>query len=153
MSSHRLSLSSATFQPGCMPSHASFAPSCDTLAVLWESGHVELWNLQTRFDPKGGKSMAPLKRWAGRIHDDFARESRQVALWSTDATGCVLSIVALGSDHQGSDILTVVDLRDMVIQTATVKMPERNGRLVTCDKVVVWQAPDGELFDGAFNPT
>lgn len=134
------------------PIHASFSSARDVLAVLWESGRVELWDLHTRIGPGRGRVMEPNKMWAGLISEDPAGESRQVTLWTASdqaSDGLTARIVVLGSEREGCDILAILELEmEKVVHGYSVRMPGRNGRLVTSDEDVVWQAPDGKLFDG-----
>ncbi|OBZ69677.1 Elongator complex protein 1 [Grifola frondosa] len=73
MCAHVLSLSfpisslksSSTRTP--VPVHASFSSVRDMLAVLWESGVVELFDLHTRLGPGRGKAMDPARIWAGIV--------------------------------------------------------------------------------------
>jgi hypothetical protein len=58
------------------PLHASFSSTNDTVAFLWESGLVQVWDLQTRLGPGPGKIMNPTKVGEG-IHLRWSRKARQ----------------------------------------------------------------------------
>jgi len=152
MSSYRLSVPS----PGILvsdkrtPIHASFSPTEDVLAVLWEVGYVELWNLQTRIEPAGRKVMAPTLIWNGRIHS--VQSCRQIAV-TTGGTYASYELLAqvtiLGSDSNAKDIATVVELgKDSSVKTHDIRLPYRNGRLIISDETMIWQGPDGQIFEG-----
>src|ERR1700720_1936449 len=49
------------------PIHASFSSTEDVLAALWETGYIELWNLNTRIETACQKVMEPILLWSGRI--------------------------------------------------------------------------------------
>ncbi|KAJ7099343.1 pol II transcription elongation factor [Mycena belliarum] len=135
MASHQLTLSPA--RPP--PIHAGLSPLTDTLALLWESGHLELWTLRTRLSPGPAKIMDPLRTFAAVV-GDAALSQRQVILHSTPDT-----VRLLGSNLQGRDIVSVVQSGK---DTVTIEMPSQNGRLLKCDgETIVWQASDGRIFE------
>ena len=146
MSSYQLSVPSQgahTYLVKCTPTHASFSPTADILAVLWMSGYIELWDLHTRIEPGRGKVMAPTLTWSSNIGTILSYRQIAVTAESTSTSERILAqVIVLGSDCGGSDIVTVVELgKDLSMQTYQVKMPHRNGRLVS-DENAVWQAPD-----------
>ncbi|KAJ7935380.1 pol II transcription elongation factor [Mycena leptocephala] len=139
MSSFQLALSSA--QSLSTPVHASLSPSTDTLALLWESGYIELWSLRTRLTPGPAKIMDPCRTFAGVIGKGG---QRQIML------SMIPDIVhVLGSAPEGYDVVTVVQIgKDTVESSTTVAMPFRNGRLILSEgETLLWQAAGGQLFD------
>ncbi|KAJ6488261.1 pol II transcription elongation factor [Mycena vitilis] len=137
MSSHQLTLSSApSLAP---PVHAALSPSTDTLALLWESGYLELWSLQTRLTPGPAKIMDPSRTFAGVVGK---HAQRQVILSATSNI-----VYVLGSDREGHDIVTTFYYGKDVAGTSATEMPSQNGRLVPMEgKTVAWQASSGQLW-------
>jgi len=150
MSSYQLSIPSSdtlTSADKRVPVHASFSHTEDILAVLWESGYVEIWDLHTRIELGRGKVMEPTLTWKGNI--GRVPSSRQVAVTAGAIEGPLARITMLGSDHGGVDIVTVVELeKDSSVKIHEIKMLHRNGCLVASDETAVWQAPDGQIFEG-----
>ncbi|KAJ7188994.1 pol II transcription elongation factor [Mycena filopes] len=143
MSSHQLALSTPTFTTP--PVHISLSPATETLALLWESGYLELWALGTRLTPGPGKIMEPARTFCG-----VARQGRQrqVVFSAAPAT-----VHVLGSNTEGKDIVTVARIAEGKIKrSASVEMPFLNGRLVLSDgESAIWQAPSGNLFEVDFS--
>ena len=132
------------------PIHASFSLTEDILAILWESGYVELWNLHTRREPSRQAVMAPTLMWNDNI--SIVQSGRQIAV-TTESTppldGLSAQITILGSDHRGNDIMTVLEFgKDSSTKSHNIALPHRNGRLVMSDVTAFWQAPDGHIFEG-----
>jgi elongator complex protein 1 len=150
MSSYQLSVPSLgvlTSKDKRVPMNASFSPPKDLLAVLWESGYVELYDLHTRAEPGRRKVMAPTLTWNGNI--GAVPSCRQVTITAGAFEEPLTRISVLGSDHGGVDIVTVVELgKESSVKTHEIKMPQCNGRLVASDGIVLWQAPDGRIFEG-----
>ncbi|KAJ7252430.1 IKI3 family-domain-containing protein [Mycena haematopus] len=137
MSSYQLVQSSV--QSSSPPIHAKLAPWSDTLALLWESGYLEIWSLQTRLGPGPGKIMDPSRTFAGVVGKDGLRQ-RQVVLSTPD------SIYLLGSSPEGHDIVTIAHLDKDA--TTEVAMPSRNGRLAQSEgATLIWQSIVGGLFE------
>ncbi|KAJ7496599.1 pol II transcription elongation factor [Mycena latifolia] len=135
MSSHQLALS----PPRPPPVHAALSPSTDMLALLWESGLLEMSALHTRLSPGPAKIMNPAQTFAGVVGDRELRQ-RQIMLSSAPDT-----LYLLGSTPQGRDVVTVVQNGKA---TATVQMPSQNGRLLQSEGgSIVWQASGGRLFE------
>ncbi|KAK7057777.1 polymerase II transcription elongation factor [Favolaschia claudopus] len=139
MSSYQLSLRSApTSSP---PVHMSFSPSSDTLAVLWESGYLEVWDLKTRLTPGPGKIMDPFRTFAGIVGSDRIRQRQVVCPPDTD----VLHL--LGSSQDDEEVVSIVRLGDAQ-QCTEVSMPSRRGRLIqNASTTPVWQNAVGHIFD------
>lgn len=146
MSSYQLALSPAQPLSARTPVHASLSPSTDTLALLWESGYLELWSLQTRLAPGPTKIMDPARTFSGMVGGRDLRQ-RQVVLPSTPDT-----IHVLGSNLQGRDIVTVLKIgKETAEGLTTVEIPYRNGRMITNEgKAVVYQTSGGRLLEGQF---
>ena len=153
MSSYQLSVGSGdtlTSSDKRTPIYASFSSIDDVLAVLWETGHVELWNLHTRIEPSRGKVMAPALMWNGSIESVPLGRQIVVTTGSTSAPeGLLARLTILGCDRKGNDIVTVVELgKDSSTQSHNTKLSHRNGRLVASDETAIWQGPDGQMFEG-----
>jgi elongator complex protein 1 len=147
MSSYQLSAGVLTPVGKRVPMNASFSPPEDVLAVLWESGYVELYDLHTRVEPGRKKVMAPTLTWNGNI--GTVPSCRQVTVTAGAFEESLARISVLGSDHGGVDVVTVVELeKESSVNTREIKMPHCNGRLVASDGIVLWQAPDGQIFEG-----
>lgn len=131
------------------PAYAAFSPVDDRLAVLWESGRLDIWDLRIRFSPGRGQAMAPtkIKVWDAPADATLPRQMRQVVLGNRNASTDFVAM--LGSEQGLQDILVVHELFAESERLFTVRMPGRNGRLASShDGVLVWQAADGELFEG-----
>ncbi|KAJ7750119.1 pol II transcription elongation factor [Mycena maculata] len=143
MSSHQLVLSPGQPRP---PIHASLSPSTDTLALLWESGHLELWALRTRLTPGPGKIMDPSRTFFASVGGGAVRQ-RQVVLSSAGVAQ------VLGTAVDGHDYLAVLRINNDVVESSKdVELPSQNGRLVPSDgEALVWQASTGRLFEGEYD--
>jgi elongator complex protein 1 len=131
--------------------NASFSPAKDNLAVLWESGYVEFYDLHTRVEPGRRKVMAPTLTWNGNI--GTISSCRQVVVTGDAFEESLARISVLGSDHGGVDVVTIVELeKESSVKIREIKMPHCNGRLVASDGTVLWQAPDGQIFEGEMLP-
>lgn len=132
------------------PVHSSFSSSHDILAVLWESGYVELWEMHTRLGPGRGPIMKPSLMWSEEICS--VSSNRQVALMTTDGPipeNSTARVIILGSDSHGNDHAIVIDIEQgSSTRTHHVELPSRNGRLISLDKTIVWQAPGGQIYEG-----
>lgn len=137
-----------------LPIHASFSEG-DSLAVLWETGYTEVWGLQTRLGLGATRSkvMNPVKLSYSMLNEDPSSASyRQVALIHS-AARAPATVVQLATRfegaEQGVDRVTAVTIDTS--STKTVVMPERNGRMVSVEPIVVWQSPEGTLYKGALS--
>ncbi|KAF8885990.1 IKI3 family-domain-containing protein [Infundibulicybe gibba] len=126
MSSFQLSIKPALSLPQSRlcSIHSSFSAERDMAALLWESGYVELWKLETRLGPGRGKVMNPTRAWAGLFGERLSVEYRQIALWAPQSTG--------DGERSWSPWLRMIEVA-------------RNSRLVAADNKFVWQSPDGKL--------
>lgn len=144
MSSYQLSVVRTNIgQLSRIPIHADFSPFDDNIAILWEYGYIELWNLQTRLGPGPGKALNPSKVWGDMVSSVSSRIHRQVSIVKINV---VSMLVVLASGPNGNDILIIRNLGDKT--TREVNLPERNGRLVASDGHIAWQSRNGEIFDG-----
>ena len=136
MSSFKLVLPSAR-----TPVHASFSSIYDTVAFLWESGLVQVWNLQTRLGPGPGKIMKPVKVGEGTVSVGLAR---RVSV-STVIDGKV-TLAVLGSRE--NDILTCAEVGDGKFEPKDeVDLPGRGGTIPDT-AMEVWQDSAGQVFQG-----
>jgi elongator complex protein 1 len=110
MSSYRLTLRpspSAPLRTLSTPCHLAFSPTEDILAVLWESGYVELWNLGTRLEFGRGPVMTPDRLWNGSLGSAHFRE---ISVRTNASENTIARIAALGLEKSGIDVLQVVDI-------------------------------------------
>ncbi|KAG6846716.1 hypothetical protein H0H93_012298, partial [Arthromyces matolae] len=120
------------------PVHASFSADSDTLAVLWENGYVELWNLQTRLQGGRGKAMDPTNVWTGSV--DNVKNARQIH-WTSSST-----LHILWTDYI-ADHVTSLQLEDNKVKgLATTSLPSINSRLVATTNPLASQIPSGEIY-------
>jgi elongator complex protein 1 len=151
MSSCQLSLSSSALlsspDGSRTPIHASLSALSDTLAVLWESGYVELWSLRTRLEGGRGQVMDPSRSWSGFVGSSLINNRKQILLSSSDVTGTSSTLVVLSSE-QDNDVVTIVELDNYatVRSSSSVNLSHRNCRLVTADEQIVCQAPTGDIL-------
>ncbi|KAG6809392.1 hypothetical protein H0H92_000447 [Tricholoma furcatifolium] len=139
MSSAKLALSSSHRTPV----YTSFSAVSDILAVLWESGYVELWTLQTRLQGGRGKAMDPKLVWSGSV--DGVKSARQIELVSSDVSGSS-SIVNVLWAKQGTDYITSLQLDAFVAKDQkTTALQSANSRLVSAGSSIACQSPSGEL--------
>jgi elongator complex protein 1 len=119
MSSYQLSLPAT-------PVHVSFSSSTDSVAILYGSGAVQVWELNTRIpDAKsgsklrgGGKVAEPKLAWEGKVAQEGLWTAKQlslgesgdvgVLLWAQGANEaeCRLDVIVQGGDG-GSSVLGV----------------------------------------------
>lgn len=150
MSSCQLAPSSSALPPSIersrTPIHASFSLLSDTLAVLWESGYIEIWSLKTRLEGGRGKIMDPSQVWSGFVNCPLAREHKQLLLSSSDASGTWSTLTVLSSGRE-NDIISIVDLDNYdSIRTSVVELPHCNCRLIATDTETMVQGPNGEIL-------
>lgn len=150
MSSVQLSLSSTTQPlPVRTPVHMSFSPVSDVLAILWESGYVELWSLQTRLGPGPGKIMSPSRVFSGVVGEGYPGVCRQIMLHERNSSTSAISLVVLRSDCREYDVFHMAEVDGGAFRRLeAVALPGRNGRFVSCRDAVVWQGSRGQLFEG-----
>ncbi|KAH9022450.1 IkappaB kinase complex IKAP component [Lactarius hengduanensis] len=142
MSSHRLTLRPSPSAPQrtlSTPSHLSLSSSEDILAVLWETGYVELWNLCTRLEFGRGPVMTPELVWSGAIH---GARFREICVWTNVPGGATARIAAVGAENGGTDVLQVLDIRQESTDTLETPLLEswegavvvhRNGKVYEYD--------------------
>ena len=134
-----------------LPIHVSFSPSQDILVALWETGYLELTDLRTRIGPGRGKVMDPLPLWRG-LAGETVLEHRQIL--SLAHVEGALKVVVLGTslEEESSDIATLLSITEGVVERTSVKLPQRNGRLIPSDEHIWWQSPSGEIQKGRWLP-
>ena len=153
MSAHSLSLNlppSSLFSAlkrSPTPIHAAFASSKDLLAVLWEPGIVEIFDLKTRLGPGRGKVMEPVSVWSGLVREDgVSKNFRQVVFDHTADSEETVRLALLGSTFP-SDIVAILEVHSGESRTVEVPLPTRNGRLVA-GQGIFWEASHGQLYEG-----
>ncbi|KAF7980125.1 hypothetical protein HWV62_39551 [Athelia sp. TMB] len=123
--------------------HVSLS-SDDLLAAVWPSGYLQVWKLNTRLHTGRGKPINPTIVWSYNANGNGPY--RQVSLSSAEDLS--FQVATLGSDKSGFDFITVHKVaNDLTSIVSNVKLPLRNGRLVTSMASVVWQCPSGKLYD------
>ena len=149
MSSFQLPLSpdipSQVHTPTKIPIYVTFCPTNDAMAILWEHGLVELWDLRTRLLPGPGKIMDPSKIWSGSISD------KPDLLWRQSAVAYngsyIITTLGTGSGAQ-KDLVSVITISDRnVVSKTTTSLPYRNCRLLLGAVPNTYQGPDGEIFN------
>ncbi|KAI0326070.1 IkappaB kinase complex IKAP component [Cubamyces sp. BRFM 1775] len=154
MASHALSLTlPPELQPAQqkrtpVPVHAAFAFTRDLLAVLWEHGVVQLYDLQTRLGPGRGKVMDPVLMSSMPVSSAGSVRSFRQAVFATLGDDLRLAVLATELAGDANDIVSVVDVSGsgQGVQAIEVGLPKHSGRLVL-SRLVVWEAPDGRLFE------
>ncbi|KAI9441755.1 IKI3 family-domain-containing protein [Lactarius indigo] len=117
------------------PSHLSFSSSEDVLAVLWETGYVELWNLCTRLEFGRGPVMTPELVWSGTL--DGAR-FREICAWTNVPGGATARLAALGAENGDTDVLQVLDVRQgSAVALETPPLESLGWRLAVTEGAVV----------------
>ena len=146
-----------------MPTHTAFSSDRDVLALLWESGYVEIYDLHTRIGVGRGKVMEPEKLWTGNIgheiNTDSIRSYTQIVVLrihgttDTDSRKGEVRIAVLAADIASAtpDVVCVATIRpDHPTDAFEAGLPSRSGRLLSSDEHVIWQAPLGDVFESAF---
>ncbi|KAJ3966250.1 IkappaB kinase complex IKAP component [Lentinula raphanica] len=130
-----------------VPVHTSLSSYPDVLAVLWEHGFVEVYDLRTRLGPGRGDVMAPIKLGICSINDKNLYCRQILILDSTrSADSHSFIVLVLGSSSE-SDVVVLVQFDgSQLTEAGTVTTPSRNGRLVRSSDAGLWQSRDGELF-------
>ncbi|KAJ7072902.1 pol II transcription elongation factor [Mycena amicta] len=140
MSSFQLALTQVTPSSTRTPVHMTLSSVTETLALLWESGHIELWDLRTRITPGPSKIMDPTRGFSG----EAGGRHRQIVIPPRPGT-----VYLLSSGRHGHDLITVVPTVEGE-PTKTIELPASNGRLTPYSKrseSVIWQASVGGLFE------
>jgi elongator complex protein 1 len=149
LSSHQLSLDPdlSAVTSACVsriPVHASFSSEDDHLALLWECGYIEYWNLRTRLGPGPGKVMEPVKVWSGVI-DGHNRSWRQLLVRSLEEHSVIF---VLGASPE-ADILAAIkvdkDEAENVQQRELSAL--QNSRLISVYPVIAVQDSKGKVHE------
>ncbi|KAA1476949.1 Elongator complex protein 1 [Dentipellis sp. KUC8613] len=124
------------------PIHMSFSPVSDVLAILWESGKIDLWDLHTRLGPGRGKVIEPKMVWGGFVQKtDDSRQFREIGILTPNGgaqtEGISAQIALLGNMRGGSDFLEVVDITpDGITRACLIDLDGLGWRLVVSDDAV-----------------
>ncbi|TFK65584.1 IkappaB kinase complex, IKAP component [Pluteus cervinus] len=161
---------SANDGPWRLPIHLAFSAVKDFIAVLWERGQLEIWDLKTRVGtgPRG-KVMDPTLVARGSVFVDGSGDgdsARQVE-WGVEEN----SVIVLVKTSNGDEAIFVEftgeegagaeeKARGFKVKKRS-SIPQNNGRLVVCAgpaRAVSWYDPDGSLCEyndslDAFTPT
>ncbi|KAL4265189.1 Elongator complex protein 1 [Pleurotus pulmonarius] len=135
MSSFQLDFAgNPSLHPVQVPVHAAFCTSKDILAVLWESGFVEVWNLNTRLEQGYGPVMKP----------------SQIVVQDVPDNNNALRLLILGTTDDSLDIVVDATIEGgAVYAKALLLSHRRNGRLVTSDGGILYQSATGEVEEVA----
>jgi len=149
MSSFQLPLSpdisSKVHTPTKTPIYVTFCPTNDAMAILWEHGFVELWDLKTRLLPGPGKIMDPSKVWSGSISDKPDLLWKQLAVAYNGSY--TITTLGTGSGVQ-KDLVSVIRINDgNAVSKIIISLPYRNCRLLLGAVPNTYQGPDGEIFN------
>lgn len=95
--------------------------------------------------------MDPLPLWRG-LAGETELEYRQIL--SLAHVEGALKVVVLGTslEEESSDIATLLSITEGVVERTSVKLPQRNGRLIPSDEHIWWQSPSGEIQKGRWLP-
>lgn len=151
MSSHQLSVRLSPEQAASSgydvknAVHVSFSEEQDTLSALWEDGHVQLWQLNTRIGPGPGKAINPTQVWEGRVSESTEVQWRQVSLHGPSEGRWYL--MALGSTPTSDkDVLARVHLdQGNVLKSESLPLLSRNCRMVDNTHPPLYQTPAGRV--------
>ena len=148
MSSHQLSLNP---DPSALPAtsnsqipiYASFSDEGDGLAILWEFGYIEYWDLRMRLSQGPGEVMDPVKLWSGGIGEQTC-SWRQLLVRSHGET---LMFVLLGT-YQKVDVISTIKVDGHHIITKQQReLPATGCRLICIYPVVAVQDQNGRIFE------
>lgn len=147
MSSYQLVLASppsaSDFINMKTPIHISLSSQDDILAVLWESGYLELWSLNTRIGSNSGPVMAPKKILSGYARNDTTVQWRQIALQNPADT--LPTIVVLGTSSIGTDVIARLHVNGNDVTNLDKMACPRNCRLLN-NSPDIYQTPKGDLI-------
>lgn len=128
------------------PVHASFSTTSDTVALLWESGLVQVWHLRTRLGPGPGKIMNPVKLGTGSVSIGLARRVSVSA-----AVDGKITLVILGSRE--NNILTYAEITDDVFDVKNEVSLHGFGGTISDAVIDIWQDSIGQVFRGMLAPS
>ncbi|PCH36634.1 IkappaB kinase complex IKAP component [Wolfiporia cocos MD-104 SS10] len=130
-----------------IPIHASFSARRDLLAVLWETGLVELYDLRTHLGPGRGKVMDPLKIGQRIISPESSNHlaARQVVFVNGPEDEAQLAVLYTGS-HDVVRCVSIKTETGEVTENFTAELAAHNGRLVPAEVGIIWQDPCGALY-------
>ncbi|KIP09060.1 hypothetical protein PHLGIDRAFT_68294 [Phlebiopsis gigantea 11061_1 CR5-6] len=149
MSSFQLPLSVSTADAPSpqsrLPIHVSFSPNQDALVTLWETGYLELTDLRTRIGPGRSKVMDPISLWKG-VAGGQELEYRQILALSHVESAPKVVVLGTSLGEESTDVAILLSIAGGAAERTSVKLPQRNGRLVPSDENVWWQSPEGEIL-------
>jgi elongator complex protein 1 len=138
ISSHKLTLRPSPSAPSrtlSTPCHLAFSPTDDIIAVLWESGYVELWDLHTRLEFGRGPVLTPDRLWSGSLG---SAQFREISVRTNALGNTIARIAALGFEKSRSDVLQILDIEAEKINALEVPTLESLGwRLAITDGTVI----------------
>lgn len=136
-----------SLHPNHVPVHTAFCVTKDVLAVLWESGFVEVWSLNTRLEQGYGPVMKPSQVWMGKV--GYCSKARQIVAQQGPDNKLRLLILGAIDNDDGMDILVDAHIEGDAVNTNTLSLTYwRNGRLVTSSDGILYQSATGEVQEG-----
>ncbi|KAI0314583.1 IKI3 family-domain-containing protein [Amylostereum chailletii] len=135
MSSFQLAIQPSAAISKRTPVHMSFTALEDILAVLWDSGFVELWRLHTRTGPGRTPVMAPEKMFGGTLGEvSSTPDFREVAVWASEASAgqdVSTRVAILGRTPSGSDVVQVTTVdKGQSARSSSLNLEGRGWKLV-----------------------
>lgn len=124
------------------PLHASFSSTNDTVAFLWESGLVHVWDLQTRLGSGPGKIINPTKVGEGSVSVGLVRRVSISAVVDGKVT-----LAILGSRE--NDVLTYAEAGGGKFDVKNEVDLSGGGGTIPDAAVDIWQNSVGQVFLGS----
>ncbi|KAL7277687.1 hypothetical protein ACG7TL_008619 [Trametes sanguinea] len=154
MASHTLSLQlPSELQPSQVkrtpvPVHAAFGFSRELLAIIWEHGVMQVYDLKTRLGPGREKIMDPTLLWSGRLEGAGSSPTYRQVMFANETSEDELQVAVLATEitSDASDIVSIRSLAGQGLSATAVGLPAHNGRLVLSRKLL-WEAPSGDIYE------
>ncbi|OSC96781.1 IkappaB kinase complex IKAP component [Trametes coccinea BRFM310] len=154
MASHTLSLQlPSELQPSQVkrtpvPVHAAFGFSRELLAIIWEHGVMQVYDLKTRLGPGREKIMDPTLLWSGWLEGAGSSPTYRQVMFANDTSEDELQVAVLATEitSDASDIVSIRSLAGQGLSATAVGLPAHNGRLVLSRKLL-WEAPSGDIYE------
>jgi elongator complex protein 1 len=115
------------------------------LAVLWETGYVELWDLHTRLEIRHGPVMTPELIRSGPLFRGAV--FREISVSTNASGGAIARIAALGFESNGRDVLQVLDVEQETISALEVPSLESLGWRLALTRDPVCLHRNGKVFE------
>ncbi|KAF5354980.1 hypothetical protein D9756_005531 [Leucocoprinus leucothites] len=129
--------------PAKTPIHTSFSRENDALAILWQTGYLEIWEMHTRLGPGRGKVFDQVKAWSGFVaEEDKLAQWRQVTVKSAPAN--TWTIIVLGT-RLNQDLVGSIKLEGDSAVRQVFELEKRNLRILD-DAGEYLQGSTGEIY-------